>query len=60
MFGIGPIPLWITIGIGVVFAICLVPYARFLKRVSETKFEFLARLFMDIVLVILVLVGLSL
>jgi hypothetical protein len=60
MYEIGPIPLWITIVLGVVFAICLAPYAKILKSFTETKFEFLGWLFIDIVLVILVLIGLSL
>jgi hypothetical protein len=60
MYEIGPIPLWITIGIGLVFAICLAPYARLLKSLAESKLEFWGWLFIDVVLVILVLVGLSL
>ena len=60
IYKIGPFPLWITIGIGIVFAICLPRYAKFLKSFTETKLEFLGWLFIDVVLVILVLIGLSL
>ncbi|MBW2647268.1 MAG: hypothetical protein JRE23_14055 [Deltaproteobacteria bacterium] len=60
LYNIGPIPLWITIGIGILFAICLPRYAKFLKRCTETKLEFWGRFFIDVILVILVLIGLSL
>ena len=59
-YEIGPFPLWITISIGIVFAICLPWYAKLLKGITKTKFEFWGRLFIDIVIVIMVLIGLSL
>lgn len=57
---IAPIPLWMTIGLGVAFVICLPWYVRFVKGITETKLEFWGRLIIEVGVIIMVLIGLSL